>query len=238
MFFIKKKIIASGIFHGMCDFHSHILPNVDDGVHSPEEALAILDYYESLGMTKVILTPHIMEDNPQNISDLRKRFDTLSSAYNGKMKLSLAAEYMLDYNFFSLLEKDNMLTLWDNYLLVEMSYAQPVVDIFDCVSQIMAKGYFVVLAHPERYLYLSRDEYKRLKEIGVCFQLNLPSVCGTYGKRVKENACRLLKLSYYDLIGTDIHSFKYHNNIFNETKLSKKYISFIQNINNREFKYF
>lgn len=238
MFFIKKKITESGVFYGMCDFHSHILPAVDDGVRSTEEALAILNYYEGLGITKVMLTPHIMEDVPQDISELRLKFESLKSLYHGNIELSLAAEYMLDYSFFSLLEKGNMLTLWDNYLLVEMSYAQPVVDIFDCVRQIMAKGYFVVLAHPERYLYLNQDEYKQLKEMGVYFQLNLPSICGTYGKRVKDNAYRLLKLSYYDVIGTDIHNFKFHYKVLTETSLSKKEINLIQNINNKDLKCF
>lgn len=230
MFFRKKRAVDSGIFEGMMDVHTHILPSVDDGVRSTEEALAILDYYEELGMAKVIFTPHIMEDVPQDISDLKQRFDALKSAYNGNLKLSLAAEYMLDYSFSKLLEKGGVLTLWDNYLLVEMSYAQPVVNVFECVQKIMDKGYFVVLAHPERYLYLSREEYKRLKDMGVFFQLNITALLGAYGSEVQENAAWLLKTSCYDFIGTDIHSLKYHAKMLNDAKLSRKQISILKAI--------
>ena len=228
MFFTKKKIIDTDIFHNMYDIHTHILPNVDDGVRSKEESLAILDYYEDLGMTKVILTPHIMEDIPQDLSDLQERFECLKSDYNGSIELSLAAEYMLDYSFFKLLGSDDLLPLWDNYLLVEMSYAQPTVNIFECVQKIMAKGYFVVLAHPERYLYLKRNEYKRLKELRVFFQCNLTALFGAYGDKVRDNAIWLLESSYYDFVGTDIHSLKGHSKILNEARLNKKHIGLIQ----------
>lgn len=233
MFFTKKKIIDSGILEGMHDVHSHILPGVDDGVQTVEESLAILDYYEGLGMTKVILTPHIMEDIPQSLPDLRQRFDALKSVYKGGLELSLAAEHMLDCSFFSLLEKGGLLTLWDNYLLVEMSYAQPVVNIFECVKKIMSKGYFVVLAHPERYLYLKREEYKRLKEMGVFFQLNLTALFGAYGGEVRDNARRLLESSYYDFIGTDIHRLKHLSKILDDAKLSRKQIRLIQSIKDK-----
>ncbi len=231
MFCFKRKIINTDILHGMCDVHTHILPMVDDGVQTEEESLAILDYYESLGISKVIFTPHIMEDLPQDIDDLRQRFEALSSAYCGNVELSLAAEYMLDYSFFSLLEKDNLLTLWDNYLLVEMSYAQGLVDIVKSVQRIMTKGYFVVLAHPERYLYLSQREYKQLKDIGVRFQLNLTALFGAYGDSVRDNAIWLLESSYYDFIGTDIHKLKYHTKVLSEAKLSKKHIKFLHAVN-------
>lgn len=62
----KKQIPlkASGIFAGFTDWHSHILPGVDDGVQTLEESLAILQQYEVLGVKAVWLTPHIMEDIP------------------------------------------------------------------------------------------------------------------------------------------------------------------------------
>ena len=236
MFSFKKNIIDSGILHGMYDVHTHILPGVDDGVQSTEESLAILYYYEGLGMTKVIFTPHIMEDVPQSLPDLRQRFENFKSVYNGNLELSLAAEHMLDSSFFSLLEKGDLLTLWDNYLLVEMSYAQCVVNIFDCVKRIMSKGYFVVLAHPERYLYLKQKEYKRLKDMGVLFQLNLTAMFGAYGDGVKKNAQYLLESEYYDLVGTDIHNLIRLSKFMNEAKLSKKHIRLIQTIKEKSKK--
>ncbi len=234
LFAHKQLLINSGFFDGFTDYHSHILPSVDDGVRSTEEALAILDYYEKLGVKKVMLTPHIMEDIPQDTSDLRLRFETLKSEYNGIVELSLAAEYMLDYSFFSILDRGDMLTLCDNHLLVEMSYAQPVLNIFECVERIMTKGYFVILAHPERYLYLSPDEYKQLKDIGVKFQLNFISLLGAYGSEVKKRACKLLNSSMYDIMGSDIHKLHYHQRVMDSVKLSRKTIKQLQALNLKE----
>ena len=68
----------SGIFEGFTDWHSHILPGVDDGVRTVEEALEILRLYEELGVKAVWLTPHIMEDIPNTTAHLRERFAELS----------------------------------------------------------------------------------------------------------------------------------------------------------------
>ncbi|MFR9546636.1 MAG: CpsB/CapC family capsule biosynthesis tyrosine phosphatase [Rikenellaceae bacterium] len=231
LFTHKQTLVKSGFFYGITDYHSHILPGVDDGVHSIEESLVILDYYENLGVKKVILTPHIMEDMPQDISDLRLRFETLKSEYNGTVELSLAAEYMLDYSFFSILDSGDMLTLWDNYLLVEMSYAQPVLNIFEYVELIIAKGYYVVLAHPERYLYLNPDEYKQLRDIGVKFQLNFISLLGAYGSKVKKRAYKLLNSSMYDIMGSDIHKLHYHQKLIDSITLSRHTIKQLQSLN-------
>ncbi len=232
--FFSKRVVNSDIFKDMLDAHSHILPGVDDGVRTSEESFAILDYYEQLGMKRVIFTPHIMEDVPQDIDDLKQRFESLKSDYSGGLELSLAAEYMLDYAFFALLEREDMLPLCDNYLLVEMSYAQPVVNIFECVDRIMAKGYFVVLAHPERYLYMSREEYAQLKDLGVKFQLNLTSLLGAYGTSVNKRAKWLLESSYYDLIGSDIHSLRHSSKVLNDGKLSSKHIKLIEAIKSKD----
>ena len=56
----KHNLKDIGVFQGLTDCHSHILPGVDDGVKTMDESLAILDRYEQLGMKTVWLTPHIM----------------------------------------------------------------------------------------------------------------------------------------------------------------------------------
>jgi hypothetical protein len=96
----KKSLNETGIFKGFRDYHSHILYGVDDGVKTLEEALDILSLYESLGFSEVWLTPHIMEDIPNETARLKSRFEELKNAYReklrGDLELHLAAEYMLD----------------------------------------------------------------------------------------------------------------------------------------------
>lgn len=103
----KKRISLkdSGIFERFTDWHSHILPGVDDGAQTMEEALEILRLYEGLGVKAVWLTPHIMEDMPNTTELLLERFAELQAAYTGPINLHLAAENMLDNLFEERLEK-------------------------------------------------------------------------------------------------------------------------------------
>ena len=92
----KYNLLQSGIFNGWTDRHSHILPGVDDGIQSVKDSLAILSMYEQMGVKKVWLTPHIMEDCPNTPEKLKVRFEELETAYQGKIELSLSAENMMD----------------------------------------------------------------------------------------------------------------------------------------------
>ena len=111
MFFFSKKttIAASGILQGATDHHSHILPGVDDGVETMDEALRVLATYEAAGVKTMWLTPHIMEDIPNTPQKLEARFLELKAAYTGKIVLHLAAEYMIDNHLRKLLQETNKL---------------------------------------------------------------------------------------------------------------------------------
>ena len=178
-FFRQKKVLAeSGFFRGFTDCHSHLLPGVDDGVKTLEESLAILEEMERLGVRKVWLTPHIMEDIPNETVDLQQKFQELKQMYHGKIELALAAEYMLDNLFEERLEKDDLLPLEEGkrYLLVETSYFNPPMGLLSILQRIQKKGYHPLLAHPERYEYMQMMDYKTLKKNQISFQLNIPSL--------------------------------------------------------------
>ena len=206
----KQTLEESGFFRGFTDWHSHILPGVDDGVQTMEEALQILAEYERLGVKEVWLTPHIMEDIPNTTAHLQERFAQLRSAYQGKVILHLAAENMLDNLFEERLTKNDFLPIGNNgdHLLVETSYFNPPMGLRNILLRIKAKGYYPILAHPERYVYMGKNEYKQLKEMGVKFQLNLFSLKGMYGKDVKKKAKHLQKLGMYEYFGTDLHKLE------------------------------
>lgn len=78
--------------------------------------------------------------------------------------------------------------------------------LYDILSRIRAKGYHPVLAHPERYVYMSESNYRKLKNMGVKFQLNIFSLVGLYGSEAKEKSTWLLQTDFYDLQGSDVHS--------------------------------
>lgn len=206
---LKKRISLkeSGIFEDFTDCHSHILPGVDDGVQTMEEALEILRLYEELGIKSVWLTPHIMEDMPNTTTHLRERYAELQAAYSGPIKLHLASENMLDNLFEERLEKNDLLPLGEsgNHLLVETSYFSPPMGLNNILLRIKTKGYYPILAHPERYVYMGESDYRQLKNMGVKFQLNIFALIGSYGLAVKKKAEWLLKNNLYNLAGSDTH---------------------------------
>ena len=203
----RHSLKESEIFEGFTDWHSHILPGVDDGVQTMEESLNILYLYEELGIQSVWLTPHIMEDIPNTTAHLRERFSELQAAYTGGVQLHLSAEYMLDNLFEKRLKENDLLPLGEmgDHLLVETSYFSPPMNLHAILERIKAKGYYPVLAHPERYSYMNGHDYDRLKANGVKFQMNLLSLANVYGDSVRKKAKNLLSQKYYDFSGTDIH---------------------------------
>ena len=205
----SPSITESGILCGMTDYHSHLLPGVDDGVKTLNESLVILYLMESRDINKVWLTPHIMEDIPNATLVLKEKFEELKAAYHGTVELDLAAEYMMDNLFAERLEADDLLPLREGggqYLLVETSCFNPPMNLLSVLKRVCAKGYRPLLAHPERYQYMDMPDYRALKQEQIAFQLNLPALTGMYGVRAQKKAASLLKAGMYDLTGTDTHS--------------------------------
>lgn len=195
---------------GSTDWHSHILPGVDDGFKSLDDSLKALHLLESLGVKRVWLTPHIMEDFPNETGDLRKRFEELKLAYDGNMTLFLASENMLDNLFEERLDANDFLPLGENgnHLLVETSYYNPPMNMTGVLEKVKRAGYYPVLAHPERYQYMDEKDYRRLKEDGIIFQANYFSLLGAYGDTARKKLEWLLKHGMIDLMGSDLHRLK------------------------------
>lgn len=197
----------SGIFTGMTDWHSHVLPGVDDGIKNIGESLKVLEHFDDLGLDTLWLTPHIMEDYPNKTADLKRKFDELQNAWKGKLKLRLAAENMLDTLFEERLKARDLLPIGEqgDHLLVETSYFSPPIGLDEIFDSIMEAGYFPVLAHPERYVYMNEKDYLKLKEKGVKFQLNYVSLVGGYGETSRKKSIWMLKKGLIDMAGSDIH---------------------------------
>lgn len=225
-----QKITILSQLKGFTDYHSHILFGVDDGVKTLETSLKVLQRYEEIGIAEVWCTPHIMEDMPNTTDGLRTRFAELQAAYNGPIRLHLAAENMMDQIFEERLEKNDLLPLGEegNRLLVETSYFTPPMGMTNILRRIKTKGYFPVLAHPERYVYMDKDDYRELKEMGILFQLNLSSMAGGYGPDAEEKSHWLLKKGFYDLAGSDLHSLR--NTQFWEKPLRESLMSRFQKV--------
>lgn len=218
-------------FRGATDWHSHILPGVDDGISELGDSLKILERYEELGFRRVWLTPHIMEDMPNTPAALKERYRMLMDAYDGSIEIRLAAENMMDQLFVERLGEGEVLPIGDegNSLLVETSYFTPPMHLDSIIESVFSAGYFPVLAHPERYVYMEMSDYNQLHERGVRMQFNIMSLSGNYGKTVCAKARRLLEKGYYDRVGSDIHRVA-HLDILSGISADRNDIVRIQNI--------
>lgn len=210
----RLSIEDSGVLKGYTDWHCHLLPGVDDGVEGLDECIGLLAIYEIQGVRVVWMTPHIMEDIPNTPEFLRKVFDKVKAAYKGNMVLHLAAEHMLDHLFEERLENGQVMPIGPErrYLLVETSYFNPPANMDALLERIRSKGFIPILAHPERYNYMNDADYRKYKQMGVLFQLNIFSLVGSYGKTAQRKARLLLKSGMYDVSGTDTHCLENFEN--------------------------
>jgi tyrosine-protein phosphatase YwqE len=221
----KQSLLQSGVLQGATDRHCHILYGVDDGAKTLEDALAVLAYDEEIGITEVWCTPHIMEDVPNTTEALKQRFSELQAAYNGPIKLHLAAEYMLDTLFEERFKAGDLLTMEDDTLLVETSTWNPPADMTGTLRKIQKAGYRPLLAHPERYRYMTEQGYERLHKMGIHFQLNLGSLVGYYGETAMRKAHELLEKGWYSEIGSDCHRLATIKEQYNREVLTKDVVS-------------
>lgn len=229
----KYALGPSGYFRDWTDWHCHILPGVDDGIRTMEDALKVLSFYADLGIREVWLTPHVMEDVPNTPEGLRNRFAELQAAYSGPVQLHLAAEHMLDNLFEERFTSGEVLPLGErgDTLLVETSYFNPPMDLDGILRRISREGFRPLLAHPERYVYMDMKDYHRLRENGVEFQLNLLSLTGHYGPEARKKALLLLKEGFYGRTGSDLHRLRAFQVGIAEKCLSKSEIALLENMN-------
>ena len=204
----RTSILESGLLKSAVDQHSHILYGLDDGVKTQEDSLAILRFLEEQGVSEVWFTPHVMEDVPNTTEGIRARFEELKAVYAGGLQLHLAAEYMIDTLFEDRLARRDLLEHGEDVVLVETSAIAPPINLWSVLNQMLKSGYHPLIAHPERYRYMGRDDYRELHDMGCILQLNLPSIVGFYGETARQRAEYLLDKGWYRMVGSDCHRFK------------------------------
>lgn len=215
MFSIFKKknaYVDNGYFPINTDMHSHILPGIDDGSPNVETSIELVKGLMALGLKQSIATPHIIGDlyrnNTETISTALSTLRHALAENKIEYKVNAAAEYMLDFYFLELLEKKiPLLTIKDNIILTEFSYAERPQKVEQILFSIITEGYQPILAHPERYAYYHSDlkYYNHLADIGFQLQVNLLSLTGYYGPNVAKAANFIIKNNLVSYTGTDLH---------------------------------
>jgi protein-tyrosine phosphatase len=217
LFFGKKKSTPGADLSWLeADMHSHLIPGIDDGSPDIETSLELITGLKDLGYKRLITTPHILWDMYQNTPEIIN--EGLQQVQNAiaeeklDITLSAAAEYYIDDHFESqLAEKEALLKLKENWVLVEFSMVTAQMDIQQILFEMQIQGYQPIIAHAERYSYLAHNKgfYDELRDAGCMLQVNLLSLVGYYGKGVQELAEYLIKKEYYDFAGTDLHNARH-----------------------------
>ncbi|MFD0799530.1 tyrosine-protein phosphatase [Maribacter chungangensis] len=211
-FFVKKKFLVDYL-DGFTDIHNHILPGIDDGAKTVEESIVLIKGMGEIGISNFICTPHIMENYyPNNKGSIQGALTLVENALKtndlSHVNVKAAAEHMIDSGFEALVESDSLMQISDNYILVEMSYLQASLNFEESIEKLKDKDLYPIFAHPERYAYLhhERNDYTRMKDLGMLFQLNLLSLSGYYGKDVHKKALNLLDHNLIDFVASDLHN--------------------------------
>lgn len=192
------------------DIHSHLLPGLDDGVKTFEEAAQVVMFLSELGYRKLVVTPHVMADMYRNTdATIIARCEELVR-FLAERKINVrvepSAEYYLDETLVSNIEANQqLLTIAGQYLLFETNFLNEPLNLKQFIFLAMSKGYKPILAHPERYLYMDLKKAEDLINRGVLFQLNLTSLTGYYSKGAQVMAHKLIDQKMVHWLGSDCH---------------------------------
>jgi tyrosine-protein phosphatase YwqE len=199
------------------DFHSHILPAIDDGATCLEESIMLAKALKDWGFERVTCTPHITDAHFNTPGTIRPVFELVQNALkeNGiDLELKMSAEYRLVPQTWPLvLKNDWIMPIEDKYILMELPISRPhqMGDIkpIEEFRKVLAMGLTPLLPHPERYFYLSRKDLVSFAEAGVKIQCNYGSLAGLYGEKVRQNVQSIMDEGIVSFFGTDLHNAHY-----------------------------
>lgn len=196
--------------------HSHLLAALDDGVKSHVESIDLIRQFYSLGYRKVITTPHIMSDyyrnEPEQIKLTLAELNEQVAKEKIPVAIEAAAEYYLDEELMKKLEaRESLLTFGNSYLLFETNFLNEPYQLRDFIFKAITHGYKPILAHPERYEYMTLEKAEELRDRGVLLQINIPSIIGYYSNPIQRMAIKLIEQGWVDFLGSDCHNHHYMN---------------------------
>lgn len=166
-----------------------------------------------LGFRRMIVTPHVTDElfpnSPKIISESYLRLTDAIRSAGIPMEFNYSAEYRMDELLQEYLKNHLVRPLpGGKYILVECGWSQPPYNIETLIYQFRNDYNLIpILAHPERYPYYQNhtENYRRLHDLGMLFQVNLLSLAGHYDKRCKSAAEWLLSNNLVSFVGSDLH---------------------------------
>ena len=201
----------------LSDMHSHLVPGVDDGARTVEDALDAVERMTQLGIRRIITTPHLDGSLTVDPEALEERLSEVDAAFAEaaarvreafpEVVFARGHEVMLDIPDVRL--DDPRLHLAESsFVLVEWPRLHVPPGTGQVVERIRAAGIRPIIAHPERYIGVDRElEVVRLwREKGAFLQVNYGSLLGRYGSAARTVALRLVRRGWADYLASDFHA--------------------------------
>ena len=196
----------------MIDFHTHILPNIDDGARDIEETFNLIEEAKKAGFDKIVLTPHYMEGYYEtDVAEREVWLDAISKNLfikNFEGKLYIGNEIYMSENLIKLLEDAKASTINNtSYVLFELPLNAEPLNLYDIIYEMQQYKIVPILAHPERYSFIRKEPelLYDLAQKGVLMQCNFGSIIGQYGNSAKIFVKKMLENNYVHFLGTDVH---------------------------------
>jgi protein-tyrosine phosphatase len=194
------------------DLHSHILPGLDDGTRSLEEARELARQAASDGITAIAATPHVRPDYPTTVEEMEWGVDELRADFDAEsipVRVLHGAEIDLGLLWQIPREELARLTIAQTgrYLLLEFPYRSWPMALSSTVSALIHSGIIPVLAHPERNPEVQDRPARILElvELGALLQITAGSVVGGLDRAAQYAAERLLELGVVHMLASDSH---------------------------------
>lgn len=199
------------------DFHSHILPGIDDGAKDINESLMLAKALKDWGFDRVTCTPHITSKYPNTPQDIMPKFEHLKEELDKSgigLDIRLSAEYRLvPETWPKVLENNWLMPIEDRFILMELPISHReemgLINPAEEFRKIASMGLTPILPHPERYFYLTEQELSDILDAGGKIQCNYGSYAGLYGEEVKQRAVALQDKGMVSFYGTDLHNAHY-----------------------------
>ena len=200
----------------MIDLHSHILPGIDDGARTMDDAIVLIQQSIAADVTHIVCTPHIHQgvyDN--NLSTILNAYDQLCYEVKSKalpIKLAYSGEVRICPEIVSWVTNKELpfLGSWEGrlVLLLELPHSHVPPGVENLIKWLLKSGIQPVIPHPERNRDIIADYRKatNLKKLGCLFQVTAGAFTNRFREQVKDVAEKMLNDGLIDYIASDMHS--------------------------------
>jgi protein-tyrosine phosphatase len=201
----------------MIDFHSHLMPGVDDGAVDIAESRSGLATLAAQGVRTIITTPHLQASQTHRPDELYRCMTRMDAAFAAlrnlaekefpSLRVERGVEMMLDVPSPMLID-ERMHLAGTTFVLVEFPFMSIPPNSTMPLREISASGITPVVAHPERYSNMAGnlEIIESWKDAGAAIQVNCGSLVGQYGATPRRLVWEILALGWADYMCSDYHS--------------------------------